>query len=194
VAKIIPYDIVLHRLLNEGFNGLYHNSGSFGFARDAATFSIGWIGPADPTIRAEAIHFTRAVKPPHAENLTDLTIRAWQGLLGGPVWVLPRSHWAYELDFGSAAWMPGALSHVGIGSSDLPSLAKGEAIEFAPEESNQFGSFLRSLLDNLSGSSDFQLVWPEKHVLCTVHHHQQLWWTAADELLQQSLAAMAPMT
>ena len=194
MAKIIPYDEILQTLSNKGFKSLYHNSGAFGFQRNVTPYFTGWIGPADSTIRAEAAHFTRSVKPPYAKTLTKLVLKAWQAHFPEPLWAMPRSHWAYELDFGSAKWLPGALRLAGVHEGEFPALAKGEAIEFAPTESDRFEGFLRSLLDNLSGSSDFQLVWPERRVLCTVHHHQQLWWATPDESLTKSLAAMVPLT
>ena len=40
--------------------------------------------------------------------------RVWSELLPSDVWVLPKSHWAYELQFGSHEWMPGLLREVGV--------------------------------------------------------------------------------
>jgi hypothetical protein len=187
VAQIVDYDAVLEALLGQGLKSLYYNSGSFGFPPGVATQTIGWIGPPDRTIRPEALSFTRQIAPPHTQHLTELTLRAWGEFLPGVVWAMPRSHWAYELDFGSNDWMPPVLAKCGVDSAELAPLTTGAAIEFNWEDSGQFASFLATLLDNLSGSSDFQLVWPGRQVVCTVHHHKQLWWTTSDGPIYQAL-------
>jgi hypothetical protein len=191
VARIVDYDTVLHTLLGQGLKSLYYNSGSFGFPPGVATHTVGWIGPPDPTIRPEALVLTRQTAEPHVQNLTALALRAWLDHTPGVLWAMPRSHWAYELDFGSRDWMPDALRAVGIDSSELEPLTTGEAIEFLPEEADEFGGFLTALFENLSGSSDFQLAWPNRPLLCTVHHHKQLWWTTSDELIKTAIAALA---
>ena len=190
VARIVDYDTVLQTLLGQGLKSLYYNSGSFGFPPGVSTRTIGWIGPSDPTIRPEALCFTRQVPEPHVQNLTALALRVWQEQVPGVLWAMPRSHWAYELDFGSRDWMPGVLGEIGIDSRVLEPLTTGAAIEFEAAQSNEFGSFLSVLLDSLSGSSDFQLAWPGRPLVCTVHHHKQVWWTTPDEALHQAIAAM----
>jgi hypothetical protein len=94
------------------------------------------------------------------------------------------------LDFGSREWMPDALARIGVDHSVLEPLTTGAAIEFMLDESHEFASFLASLLDNLSGSSDFQLVWPGRPVVCTVHHHKQLWWTTSESAVYQAIAGL----
>jgi hypothetical protein len=190
VAEIVDYDTVLQTLLGQGLKTLYYNSGSFGFPPGVATQTVAWIGPPDPTIRPEALSFTRQIGPPYTENLTRLALRAWGDLLPGVLWAMPRSHWAYELDFGSKDWMPPALAACGVNAAELAPLTTGAAIEFNWGNSGQFASFLKALLDNLSGSSDFQLVWPGKPVVCTVHHHKQLWWTTSDDATNQALTEL----
>jgi hypothetical protein len=190
VAQIVDYDLVLQTLLGQGLKSLYYNSGSFGFPPGVGTQTIGWIGPPDPTIRPEALSFTRQIEPPDTARLTELTLRAWREILPGVIWAMPRSHWAYELDFGSKDWMPAALSKSGVQSAELAPLTTGAAIEFNWEDSGQFASFLTTLLDNLSGSSDFQLVWPGRAVVCTVHHHKQLWWTTSDDSIYRALSEL----
>jgi hypothetical protein len=187
VALIVDYDTVLQALLGQGLKSLYYNSGSFGFSTGVTTQTVAWIGPPDPTIRPEALSFTRPIAPPYTQRMTDLTVRAWGELLPGVVWAMPRSHWAYELDFGSKDWMPAALAKCGVDSASLAPLTTGAAIEFNWEDSGQFASFLATLLDNLSGSSDFQLVWPGHPIVCTVHHHKQLWWTTTDDSIYRGL-------
>lgn len=191
VAKIVDYDTVLQTLLGQGLKSLYYNSGSFGFPAGVGTHTIGWLGQPDPTIRPEALPFTRQVPTPFQKNLSEMTLRAWREQLSGPLWAMPRSHWAYELDFGSREWMPDALARVGVDARALEPLTTGAAIEFQPEQSHEFASFLASLLDNLSGSSDFQLAWPGRPVVCTVHHHKQLWWTTSEPAIHQAIAELA---
>lgn len=190
MTRVVDYGTVSTTLAGHGLTNLYYNSGSFGFPPGVATHTIGWVGPPDPTIRAEAVHFTRQIAEPFGETMVRLASRAWHELLPGTVWAMPRSHWAYELDFGSAAWMPAALGQIGIDSTTLAPLTTGAAIEFAAEEGDAFGTFLGALLANLSGSSDFQLAWPGRPVVCTVHHHKQLWWTTPDAALHAKLERM----
>lgn len=190
MARIIDYDAVLQTLLGQGLKSLYYNSGSFGFPAGVETRTIGWLGPADATIRLEARAFTRQVSAPFVKNLCELTLRVWRGHLPGPLWAMPRSHWAYELDFGSREWMPGALAAVGVDPKALEPLTTGAAIEFQSSEADEFASFLTSLLDNLSGSSDFQLAWPGRPVVCTVHHHKQLWWTTPHQTAHAAIAEL----
>ena len=191
MARVVDYDTVLEQLLGQGLKSLYYNSVSFGFPPGVVTHTVGWVGPPDPTIRPAALPFTRQVPPPYGSGLRDRAIRAWQDLLPGVVWVMPRSHWAYELDFGSAAWMPGALARAGIDSTTLAPLTTGVAVEFSPDEVDAFGTFLDALLAHLSGSSDFQLAWPGRPVVCTVHHHKQLWWTTPDAATHARLEQLA---
>lgn len=183
MPQIVDYEDVLQALLGQGLKSLYYNSGSFGFLPGVETRTFGWIGPPDSTIRPEALPLTRQVSPPNAKRLSELALQVWRDSAPGQLWAMPKSHWAYELDFGSRDWMPAALRRIGIDSAHLAPLTTGAAIEFRMGESNEFGSFLAHLLDNLSGSSDFQLAWPGQPLLCTVHHHQQLWWTTSDEEL-----------
>jgi hypothetical protein len=191
VAQVVDYDAVLQTLLGQGMKSLYYNSGSFGFPPGVPTHTVGWIGPPDPTIRSEALPFTRPIQPPHVQNLTALTLQMWRNHLPGVIWAMPRSHWAYELDFGSRDWMPGELRKLGLNPDDLAPLTTGVALEFNWVESAEFSSFLGALLDNLSGSSDFQLAWPGRSVVCMVHHHKQLWWTTSDEAIHRELDAVA---
>lgn len=191
MARIVDYDTVLQTLLGQGLKSLYYNSGAFGFPPGVVTQTLGLIGPEDPTIRPEALPFTRRVEPPFESTLAEFTLRIWRDHLPGPVWAMPRSHWAYELDFGSRDWMPGALAQVGVDAQTLELRTTGDAVEFLPDQADEFGGFLTALLGHLTGSSDFQLAWPGRAVVCTVHHHKQLWWTIADPTLHSILAELA---
>jgi len=88
--------------------------------------------------------------------------------------VMPRSHWAYELDFGSDAWMPESLRRFDIDPAQLSERTNAAAIEFSPEESDRAAHFLRDLLTHLAGS-DFSLAFPSHPVIATLHHHKQIW-------------------
>ena len=72
---------------------------------------------------------------------------------------MPKSHWSYELDFGSHQWMPDALRHVGVDPAVLAPMTSGAAIEFATDEAEVFTPFVETLLTRLLGS-DFMIAWP----------------------------------
>jgi hypothetical protein len=189
VPKIIDYRDVLARMTSDGLVSLYHNSGAFGFPKERETFARGWIGPADPTVRPQALALTRSVAAPYEQTLTDLTTRFWLEELAGPVWVMPRSHWSYELDFGSKSWLPAVLSEIGVDGELQITRNNAAAIEFATDESAHFGRLTLALLQNLIGS-DFALAWPGRDILATVHHHKQLWWMTTNPDLLAKIDAM----
>ena len=105
--------------------------------------------------------------------------------------MMPKSHWAYELDHGSREWMPEVLRSVGIDPAVLAPRNDGTAIEFAQGERDAFVRLVEGLLSRLLGS-DFALAFPGRPALCTVHHHKQLWWTTSDETVVQSLDRLVP--
>lgn len=190
MASIVDYSEVLQRLVGEGMRSLYHNSGAFGFSDADAVVHRGWIGPDDPTLRPEALGIARRVAAPFAANLAQLGALAWRELLPGPVWIMPKSHWAYELEFGSAKWMPGLLEEIGLAAQSLRSQPTADAIAFEMDEVASFERMLQRLLENLAGS-DFSLAFPARAVVCTVHHHQQLWWSTTNQHLREGLDAVA---
>ena len=183
---IVDYPQVLQQMREQGLRCLYYNSGAFGFSPDVATKSIGWIGPDDPTLRPEARRLIQGVPPPYERELVGRVVRAWQTLLPGTVWLMPKSHWAYELDFGSRDWMPALLEHAGIDSGLLQARTNAAAMEFALAESASFSHVAEGLLRMLLGS-DFALAFPGRAVTCTIHHHKQVWWTSPDPQLIASL-------
>jgi hypothetical protein len=193
MPRIVEYKTVLQRMLSDGFVSLYHHSGAFGFSKDAKTQAIGWIGAADPTLRPEASALARQVGAPIEENLVQLLIRAWRGHLSGTLWLMPMSHWAYELDFASRAWMPNLLRAITIDPALLESRNDGAAIEFGPAEDDALRTIVLGLLQNLSGS-DFTIAFPGRDALCTLHHHKQLWWTTRDASRAQSLRELISKT
>jgi hypothetical protein len=193
VPSIIDYPDVLNALLGQGFESLYHNSGAFGFPRGVPARHVGWFGPDDPTLKEAALPLIRRVPEPYAPTLARLAVRAWRVYLPGRAWLMPRNHWAFELDHGNSAWMPGVLRGIGIDPAALSGRNDGAAIEFAEGEAAALESILESLLTGLWGS-DFALVWPGRPVLCTVHHHTQLWWTTTDAELLAALERMVRET
>jgi hypothetical protein len=187
VPRIIDYPDVLQRLTERGLVSLYHNSGAFGFPRGAPTQTVGWIGREDPTLRPAARDAAISIASPYEETLARLLVRFWRERVADAVaWVMPMSHWSYELDFGSAAWMPQMLREIGVDPDDLRPRNNGSAIEFSPAEHDALKTCVRSLLASLS-TSDFAVTFPGRPVVCTVHHHKQLWWVTTDERLAQAL-------
>ena len=191
MPQIIDYSVVSETLLGAGFESLYHNSGAFGFPRAVPTHSVGWIGADDPTLREAARPLTRRVAAPYEATLAALATRAWRDILPGPLWLMPKSHWAYELDFGSREWLAGTLERIGIDPRALEGRNDGSAIEHGEADAASFASMLEDLLTRLRGS-DFAFVVPGRPVVCTVHHHAQLWWTTTDAAVVRALDAMVP--
>jgi len=192
VPRIIDYPRVVQQLTSQGFVSLYYNSGAFGFPPEASTHSQGWIGGDDSTIRPAARPFSRKVDAPFEQTLARLGTQTWLRHLPGTLWVTPKSHWAYELDFGSHLWMPDALRSAGLLAEQVADLSQrhdGAALEFAADEFQGVQSLLLALLTNLFGS-DFLLSFPDRPVVCTVHHHKQLWWTTSDGGLHAEIEKM----
>jgi hypothetical protein len=192
LPRIIDYPDVLNVLLGAGFESLYHNSGAFGFGRAVSTQSVGWVGDPDPSLKPAALSLTRRVAPPYASTLAALAARAWQERLPGRVWLMPRNHWAFELNHGNGDWMPGVLARAGVDPAALSGRNDGSAVEFSREEAAPLQAVLEMLLTKLWGS-DFALAWPGRPVLCTIHHHTQLWWTTSDPALLAALEELVPL-
>jgi hypothetical protein len=189
---ILDYPFVVEAMTQLGFVSLYPNSGAFGFPPEQGAASVGWVGPDDPSIRPESRPLTRRVPAPYEATLASLCTCVWtERLTGGVVWVMPKSHWAYELMFGSAGWMPQLLREAGVSPDDLAGRHDGSALFFSPGEEPAFERLLTGLLSNLLGS-DFLLAWPGRPVVCTVHHHKQLWWTTTSADLQRTLDVLVP--
>lgn len=184
MPNIIDYPIVLRRLESEGLKCHYPNGGSFGFP--AGGEIRGWVGPADETIRPEMKGKTRSVKEPFEETLAEWASRAWRQILPGNVWVMPASHWSFELTHGNQRWLPGLLRGAGVDSGLLIGRTDAAAIEFLPSEEEGFRGFLGGILHGLTGS-DFVLVFPGRGTVCTVHHHKQLWWVSVNQQVVRGL-------
>jgi len=190
MPTIVDYPIVLEWMEREGIRCLYHNSGAFGFLDESGTGSVGWIGAADATLKPAAQLLTRRVAEPIEENLSELALRAWRDHLPGAVWAMPKSHWAYELEFGSRQWMAALLEKVEIDPALLIGRNNAAAIEFQSAEEQQFQFFIQQLLTNLTGS-DFLLAFPQHKTICTVHNHKQLWWTTGNRAILDALERLA---
>ncbi len=179
VAELVDYSEVFETLTAAGLQCLYHNSGAFGFRDETATQSVGWILREDSTIKPAARALATVIEGNEA-MLAERAVQVWKKIAPqSPAWVLPKSHWAYELTFGSYAWLPAALAAVGLDANELSARNDGSAIEFASADSDACRAFVETLLRNLAGS-DFMLVLGGGKLLCTIHHHKQLWWTASD--------------
>ena len=187
---MIPYDTVLEQMRKLRFKCLYYNSGAFGFADPAGVKTIAWTGPEDPTIRPAALPFVRRIRAPYEATLARLVSRLWEQSLPGRAWLMPMSHWAFELGHGSHEWLPTLFKRFDLDSGILESCNNAAAIEFGPGETGPFESFVERLLEMLK-SSDFMLAFPGRPVLCTVHHHKQLWWQTTDP---EAVAAIEAMT
>src|SRR6476469_6616087 len=98
---LVGYPVVLETMQRQGFKSLYYNSGAFGFADLAGVGHVGWEIGEDPTLREGVKGLVRVVTPATVERLSDLFAEAWERWFEGVCWVMPMSHWAYELDFGS---------------------------------------------------------------------------------------------
>src|SRR3954468_8768105 len=145
------------------FKSLYYNSGAFGFPPDVQPEIVGWLGPPDSTLRESAASLAISVVEPYEENLARVLIRAWQEHLPGRAWVMPMSHWSYELDFGSRDWMPATLEGIGVDPGLLMHRNNAAAIEFAPDEPQVLQHVVQRLLQMLQ-QSDFAIAFPRHPV------------------------------
>jgi hypothetical protein len=183
---IIDYSRALDHMTSAGYRCNYYNSGAFGFKQTPLV--RGWIGPPDASIRPELLAQVQFAPEPFAENLAGAAVDVWREFLPGAVWVMPMSHWHFELHDGSREWMPEALTEIGVDSKQLEERADGAAIEFAMDEYKLMQKFLESLLKNLR-VSDFLISFTNGAALCNIHHNKQLWWTTTDASLIEKLDA-----
>ena len=190
MPRVVEYAEVLSAMQALNLRSLYYNSGAFGFETGVEIKSTGWICTEDPSLRPEARELARMIPGAPEVELANLLARAATELFPGPVWVMPKSHWAFELDFGSPAWMPEALRNIGIDPTVLKPRTTGDAIEFTSVEISHFTRFATQLLTNLMGS-DFAVAFPGRPVICTLHHHKQIWWTTTDGSTLRSLEQLA---
>jgi hypothetical protein len=181
MPKVVDYADARDRLLAGGFVSLYHNSGAFGFPRGAAWQMRGWIGPEDPTVRLEARPYIMYVPEPYAPNLADLFVRSRRHIRGD-AWLMPKSHWHFELHDGNPQLLETLLPQIGIDPAALRERNDGSAISFDVDEEEPLRHAVERLLIELRGS-DFLIAFPDAAAVCTVHHHVQLWWQTTDHHL-----------
>jgi hypothetical protein len=189
---IIEYAAVLEQMRSRNFKCLYYNSGAFGFADPAGTKTLAWVGPDDPTIKPAAKPFTRRVAEPFDLTLAKMAAKLWREKLPGRAWLMPMSHWSFELTHGSREWMPALIENLDLDPGLLQNRNNAAAIEFGPEETPLFQHFVGRLLLMLQ-SSDFMIAFPGRPALCTLHHHKQLWWTTTDDAVIEAVEAMAAL-
>ena len=190
VPWIIDYPVVLEQMREQHFKSLYYNSGAFGFSPEETHEIVGWIGPFDSTLKPHALEMSRQISEPYEENLARLLVRIWREHLAGRPWVMPMSHWSYELDFGSRDWMPALLEGICVDPGLLMTRSNAAAVEFSMEESAMLEHFVTTLLRMLQ-QSDFAIVFPRRQVIVTLHHHKQLWWQTSEKGLAESLRQIA---
>jgi hypothetical protein len=186
VPTVIDYTTVLETLERSGLRCVYPNSGAFGLPPGGETHVIGWCAKDDPTIRAQVRSAIRVVPPPASQSLATMLRRAWQQNPPGPIWLMPASHWAFELQFGAADWLPSLLADHAIDPELLRPRSDGSAIQFQPEEADSFSAMVRSILERLV-ASDFTVAFPGRPVTAMLHHHQQIWWQTSDREVWDSI-------
>jgi hypothetical protein len=179
MPKIVNYDAVVAEAEAMGLHSLYHRSGSFGFGDGVLVQHIGWLGPPDSTLRPVANLLVRQAAEPHARRLADALAYAGAELHVTNTWLLPMSHWAYELTFGGGEWLGELLGNIGVDAESLRDRTDGSAIAFAPDELAALKLAAATLLDRLTGS-DFAVLMPKTRLVGTIHHHRQIWWTTDD--------------
>lgn len=189
MAFVIDYQHVLQRARELGLKCVYYNSGAFAYPSDRASEVriIGWLGPEDPTIRSDLPATLVQVQPPFECNLARKLVKTWNARIDGPAWVLPKSHWAFELDPIHGVWLTEALERLGIDPGLLHNRPNAAAIEFRSDERAEVEELVQRLLTHLS-QSDFTILFPHHTHLVTIHHHKQLWWQTEDGALAVELA------
>ena len=180
MPAIVDFPAVKQTLEARGFVSLYHNSGAFGFPPGTDVWSAGWIEVEDATIRPAARKLAKCVAS-IIDAMAAVLVR-----LPGEAWLMPKSHWHYELHFGNRELLEGLLPKIGIDAAGLRERNDGSAISFGPVERRLLMQTIGGLLEGLQGS-DFMLALPDAKTVCTIHHHRQVWWQTADELIHPIL-------
>jgi hypothetical protein len=192
MPAIVEYPAVLRQLTGQGLICNYPNGGSFGFPPKSKPHIRAWVGPPDWTIKRTMRKLTRQVPPPYEANLAELAQRAWENLFPGNLWLMPGSHWSFELHHGSGDWLPGLIQTLSLDPIQLATHTDGAAIQFVPDESALFRNFAQSLLNQLH-SSDYCIAFPGHAAVCAIHHHKQLWWVTPDPALIARLDQLADL-
>ena len=111
------------------------------------------------------------VAAPYELNLSNALVRAWQKYLPGVAWVLPKSHWSFELHHAQRPALHEALRTLQIDIADLAPLPNAAAIAFEPDEADTFGPFVETILAQ-DVASDFAVLFPNHPAVVTLHHHK----------------------
>jgi hypothetical protein len=190
MPHIVDYALVLEKLLGRGLVSLYHNSGAFGFPRSEDVKLLGWIGPDDGSIRTDLCKRTRRVPEPHAATLAHRLVAARE-ILAGEAWLMPKSHWHFELHDGHPRLLESLLPAIGIEPSTLRDRNDGSAIAFSIDDDDLLRHTTARLLGGMR-QSDFSIVFPEaaSPAIVTLHHHRQIWWQTIDVVLIAALDAL----
>lgn len=176
MAAIVDYAIVLQTLTAQGLKCLHYNGGVFGFLQDTPVRHVGWLTGDDPTLTAVARASAHLVSPPTSSTLSRGLIETWTSNLAGPLWILPGSHWAYELTYGGQKKLADLLNRLSIAPDSLSNRTTADAIAFELSDIEPAMAFCTHLLDLLN-VTDFTAIWPQSRVTALLHHHRQIWWT-----------------
>jgi hypothetical protein len=174
MPEVLSYQQVETVLRAKSLRCLYFNSGSWGFTEQAG--AVGWLLGDDPTLTPAARKIARVVGP--VDQLVAAVLEACHRV-GGEIWILPGSHWAYELDFGTPTMLDVLRRADVVGVDGLVGRNDGSAVRFLATEQSQLAGVLRELFST-GTTSDYQLILPEMPVLAILHHHVQVWWQAKD--------------
>ncbi|HEX8325232.1 MAG TPA: hypothetical protein VF595_15120 [Tepidisphaeraceae bacterium] len=185
MARVVDYAVVLQHADTLGLRCVYYNTGAFGFAAGQTVHVVGWLGPEDASIRSDLLATTLRVPPPYPKTLAERFGQVWPDVVGGEAWVLPKSHWAFELDHGNGPWLAPALTAAGVDPDMLRGRTDGSAVAFTAGDPACL-DLIQSLLTHLT-TSDFAVLFPGHRHLVTIHHHQQLWWQTAETQLVEKL-------
>jgi hypothetical protein len=184
MPTVVNYEQVLTVADRMRLRSVYYNSGAFDFG-SAPTHIVGWLGPDDPTLRSDLQALTARVSIPYARNLSTALMHAWRTLLPGTAWVLPKSHWSFELQHAHRPALHAALRALAIDVAHLSSLpSAAAALAFEPDEANALGTLVETIFTE-NVSSDFALLFPDRPAILTLHHHQQIWLQTTDPILAQ---------
>jgi len=184
MPTVIDYAHVLTTAQQAGLRCVYYNSGAFDFG-PVPTHIVGWLGPDDPTLRPGLVAQIARVAAPYELNLSNALVRAWQKYLPGVAWVLPKSHWSFELHHAQRPALHEALRTLQIDIADLAPLPNAAAIAFEPDEADTFGPFVETILAQ-DVASDFAVLFPNHPAVVTLHHHKQLWLQTTDSALARA--------
>jgi hypothetical protein len=189
---LLDYKHAVAKLTAGGFISLYHNSGAFGFPQSANVHTIGWTGAADETIRPEMAPMIRRVVEPYGATMARLAQLAWTSHLPGECWLSPKSHWHYEMHYGNRHLLEELLPLVDVNPAAVADRNDGSPVVFTPPETDAMFDTVFRLLGGLI-SSDFQLTFPTRATVCTVHHHEQLWWQTTDAAVVGGIDSINPV-